>query len=429
MVKRALIAAVTAASVLTLGGVALGAPSHRSHVAKTSASGIVFSGWGDEEAASKPIFNWMMGSFAKKTSTKVSWVGWPYQNTLQQLVLRDKAKQAPDIAQLDMNWVTTFSKLNALVDLNKVFGKANLEKLISPTLLKLGQRDGKQVALPWTTASIALVANTDLLKKAGITTMPTTTAEFAADLQKIKTAEPDVIPYALDTKTAGLITPFLEPWLWTFGGAILKNGKVAINSPGTVAALTYLSDLISKGLIAKDVDIFDARTLFAQGKVAFYDDAIIARSVAQATDKSFGANVLPVPRPVVKSGQAPQSEQWGHVLVLFKKSAPVTASSPAAKFMQYLVSPPVALKYFANQSLLPVTKAALKSPQLKKDPYFKIWATITATSRIDETALYANGSQISTVVGQDAQAAYLGQSSPADAAKQIAKDLAGVPIK
>jgi len=399
----------------------------------TASSSIVFAGWGYEEKATKPIFDYMAQSFAAKGHGTVSTIGFPYQNTLQQLVLRYRAGQAPDVAQLDMNWVTTFSKLNALVDLNGVYGKDYLPKHISPTLLKLGQRDGKQVALPWTIASIALVANTSLLRKAGITKVPTTTTEFRSDLATIKKKEPGVIPYALDTKTSALITPFFQPWLWTFGGNMFQNGKVAIDSPEAVKALTYLSGLVADGLVAKDVDIFDARTLFAQGKAAFYDDAIIARQVAIANSgsKGFGQNVVPVARPVAQSGDKPQSIQWGHVLVVFKKpGTQVTANSTAAQFVKYLaLDDTLSLKYFKDQGLLPVTASALASSFIKQDRYSSAWAQITKTSRLDETAPYANSAAIGTAIGQNVQAAYLGQVSPHQAIQQLAQQLGQTPLQ
>lgn len=397
----------------------------RASTRASASPSIVFAAWGSQEKASQPIFKYMVSSFNAQGHGTVSLTGFPYQNTLQQLVLRYRAGQAPDVAQLDMNWVTTFAKLHALVDLNTVYGKGALAKRISPTLLTLGQRDGQQVAVPWTIASIALVANQSLLRQAGITKMPVTTAEFRADLAQIKQRLPGVIPYALDTKTPALITPFFEPWLWTFGGTVFHDGKVAVDSPQSAAALTYLAGLVKDGLVAKDVDIFDARTLFAQGKVAFYDDAIIARSVAVASaGAKIGPSVVPVERPVVKAGDVPQSIQWGHVLVIFKKpGVTVDASSTAARFVQYLTeNDALSLKYFKNQGLLPVTTSALNSPVIKRDSYANAWAQITRTSRLDETAPYANAT-ISTIIGQFAQSAYLGSLTPQQAVAQMAQSL------
>ena len=274
-------AAPAASSAAAPAASSAAAPAASSAAPSITGAKIVFSGWGQEEAATKADFTGFRTSFDSKTGADVSWEGWPYADAEQQLELKAKANQAPDVAQVDINWVTTLAAQGALVDLNTVYGAANLAAIYPANYLALGQRDGKQVALPWTLASIGLVANMNLLNKAGITTLPVTTADFTADLLKIKQTEPGVIPYGLETGTPSLIAPFIEAWLWTFGGGIISDGKYDANNPGTVAALTYLSSLIKQGLAPKSFDIGTARTLFAQGKVAFYDDAIIAKGLVR----------------------------------------------------------------------------------------------------------------------------------------------------
>jgi multiple sugar transport system substrate-binding protein len=427
--RLAQVAAVAAAAV-TLASCASAkqnSPSATGYTASPAGAKIVFANWGSQEAATQSDFASMLSGFNAATKADATSLGYPYQDEEQELETRLKAGQAPDVAQLDINWITTFAAQGALVDLNQVYGKATLANLYPANALKLGQWHGMQVALPWTLASIGLVANKQLLARAGITQMPVTTDEFAADLAKIRQTEPGVIPYALDTKTPALVTPFFEPWLWTFGGTIFKNGKVAIDSPGTVRALTYLAGLVKAGSIQKDVDIFTARTLFAQGKVAFYDDAIIAKGLV--TDTSRASAVVPVPRPVVASGDAPQSIQWGHALVMFKKNRTAAQNSAAAQLITKLENPSLTGTYFKTQGLLPATIAGLQQTSAAKDPYQTAWAAITQTSRVDETAVYVDGAQISEIIGNNAQAAYLGIETPEQAAKAMSSALSQLNLK
>ncbi|WP_426518752.1 ABC transporter substrate-binding protein [Diaminobutyricibacter sp. McL0618] len=379
---------------------------------------ITFGGWGGEEGATKADFDGFQSSFTKSTGANVQWVGASYDQVQQQLAL--KATSDPvDVAQVDIGWITSFAAKNQLEDLNTVYGKETLASLYPKNLLELGQRNGKQVALPWTIASISLVANMDVLKAAGITEVPKTTDEFRTDLAAIKASQPGVIPYALNTKTAGLVSPFLQPWIWTFGGSLYNKGKVTAGDEGTSKAFDYIDGLVKDGLVQKGVDIFSARTLFAQGKVAFYDDAIIARGLV--TDKARSAAVMPVARPVVISGDKPQSIQWGHALVMFKKDRTKAQLEAAKEFMSWLQDPKVVGSYFTSQGLLPATTAGLaKKPA---DDYSKQWIAITATSRPDETASYANGAQIATIVGQHGEAAYNGIESPKAAAAGMAAEL------
>lgn len=383
---------------------------------------ITFGGWGGQEAATKADFSGFMSGFEKSTGAKVQYVGATYAQSQQQLELRAKSSNPVDVAQVDIGWITSYAAQNQLVDLNTVYGKKNLEALYPENYLKLGQRDGKQVALPWTIASIALVANTDLLKQAGVNKTPTTTAEFTAALEAIKKAEPDVIPYALNTKTPALVQPFTQPWLWTFGGSIYgKNGSASANTSGNAKALSYLTGLVNDGLAPKDMDIFTARTLFAQGKVAFYDDAIIAKGLVGKA--SFASSVLPIPRPVAKAGDAPQSEQWGHALVMFKKKRSASELDAAKAFMTHLETPSTVNAYFKSQGLLPATKAGLKAQASSTDKYSTTWAAISTTSRPDETAGLVNGAQVATIVGTHTEGALVGTESSKAAAEAIAKEL------
>lgn len=380
---------------------------------------VTFGGWGGEEGATKADFDGFRTSFQKSTGAQVEWVGAPYDQIQQQLALRATSDPI-DVAQIDIGWITSFASQGQLVDLNDVYGADTLASLYPKNYLELGQRDGKQVALPWTIASISLVANMDVLKAAGVTEVPKTTEDFRAALEAVKKSQPDVIPYALNTKTAGLVTPFLEPWIWTFGGNIYKDGKVAAgDGSGTADALGYLSGLVKDGLIQKDVDIFSARTLFAQGKVAFYDDAIIARGLV--TDATRAAAVMPVARPVLISSDEPQSIQWGHALVMFAKDRSAKELKAAKEFMTWLQNPKVVGDYFSSQGLLPATNAGLAAQ--KADEYSTAWAKVTATSRADETAAFANGSQIAEIVGQHGEAAYNGIETPKAAADGMAKEL------
>lgn len=405
----------SAAVILTACSTPTAAPSSGS----IKGINLTFGGWGGEEGATKADFDGFRSSFSKSTGADVQWVGASYDQTQQQLEL--KAQSNPvDVAQVDIGWITSFASKNQLVDLNTVYGKSTLESLYPKNYLALGQYDGKQVALPWTIASISLVANMDVLKKAGITEVPKTTKDFSDDLAKIKASQPDVIPYALNTKTAGLVSPFMQPWIWTFGGSIYDSkGNVTAGGSGTTKALDYLSGLVNDGLVQKDVDIFSARTLFAQGKVAFYDDAIIARSLV--TDKTEAAAVMPVARPVVISGDEPQSTQWGHALVMFKKDRSAQELSAAKQFMTWLETPKVVGSYFTSQGLLPATTAGLATKPA--DDYAKEWTAITASSRPDETAALPNGAQVATIIGQHGEAAYNGIETPKQAADGMAAEL------
>lgn len=286
--------------------------------------------------------------------------------------------------------------------------------------LSVGSIDGKQLGMPWSMASITMVYNPEILSAAGWDKVPATIAEFEQCLADIKAADPDVVPYAVSTKDATCAGDFM-PWLWTFDGAIFnEDGSVALNSEAAVACVQWYQGLMEKGCIAMDTGRGDARQLFAQGKVAFYDDAVVAKG--QAVNNGVApedvVNVCSaMPRPVLKQGNAPQSTMWGHMLVAFKDSA---HQAEAAELAKTLISDEVALDYFENNGMPPVTKSAAGLYQVKNDAYLNGFLSSTATARLEETARMTNASEVKTVITEELQYALLGQKT----AEQCVADMA-----
>jgi multiple sugar transport system substrate-binding protein len=288
--------------------------------------------------------------------------------------------------------------------------------------LSSGQVDGVQYGLPWTTASIGMVANMTLLEEAGVTEIPTTIEEFEAALEMLKAYDPDVIPYAGMTDTAQLKD--IIPWIWTFGGTIIDgDGNVVVNDEGTIAAVEWYASLMERRLIAADMDRFDARQLFAQGRVGFYEDAIVARALAasNAPDSDLSEHVVPVPRPVLNEGDAPQALLWGHIIVVIDDSN----GDAAAKFAQYLTSDQdTVLNYFEQMALPPTTESALASEVVQNDAYVAQWSNeITATARTNPFWPYPDAAAMEQTLNEQVQAVLTGSMSAKDALQEAHDDI------
>ena len=226
---------------------------------------LVWCGWSGEEEATKPTIQSMVKSWnLKNPNTPVTWVGWPWANTTDQLIIRSQGGEALDVAQVDFTMFATLSAMDVLVDLNEVYGKLWLKKNFEEASLAIGRVNGKQLALPWTIASIGTVYNPALLQKVGVKEPPVTIQEFESVLVKLKESDPNIIPYALCTKDATAASDF-QPWLWAFGGSYFdQKGNVILNNAQGVKALTWYKSLLDRGLIKMDMSRFDARTLYRQ---------------------------------------------------------------------------------------------------------------------------------------------------------------------
>ena len=384
---------------------------------------IVWAGWSGEEEASKAIFQRMMDAYKRNTGNGVTWVGWTWADTAQQLLIRTQGGEQLDLAQADIGIFNTIAQADVLADWNEILGEDFMKGTFEQSALDVGNVDGKQLGLPWSMASISMVYNPEILAAAGWDTVPATVAEFEQCLADIKASNPDVVPYGVSTKDGTCAGDFM-PWLWTFGGAIFnEDGSVAIDSAAAVACVKWYQSLQQKGLIAMDTGRGEARQLFAQGKVAFYDDAVVAKgqAVNNGVDPDKVVNVCSAMlRPVLNAGDKPQSTMWGHMLVTFKNSE---YQSQAAELAQTLVSDEVALDYFKNNGMPPVTKSAAGLDGVKSDAYLRGFIQSTATARLEETARLANAGEVKTILTEELQFALLGQKTAEQAVSDMAARL------
>jgi multiple sugar transport system substrate-binding protein len=388
---------------------------------------LTYVGWSQDEAASKPTLTAMFDGFRKANSdVKLDVIGFPWAQMQQNILLRLRSGQPLDVVQLAERWLPQFGVTGKMVDLNEVFGKGNLAKVINPGVLKLGEYKGKQLGLPWTAGSIGMVANASVLKEAGVASPPKTVDAFVEALKAIKRTQPQSVPYAMTTKNNNSLSPDFQVWLWTFGGQLFDDsGKVLVNSPAAVKALSFMADLVKDGLAAKDIDRPDARRLYAQNQTGFYHDAPLARGFARNNSgkgTDFDVNVLAMATPILRAGDTPQSFAWGHLLTMFGDAKGLNAQSAQAKFASHLALDSASqLAYFKDQGLFPVTNAALA--QLANDPYVSAWTKASASAERDEISMWSNSADLTTVVGEEVQGALLGQKTAQAAIESMAKRL------
>ena len=371
---------------------------------------IVWAGWSGEEEASKAIFEEMRSGYESESGNKVNWVGWTWADTAQQLLIRLQGGEQLDIAQADIGVFNTIAQTGTLADLNEIFGAEYLASTFPEATLEVGRIDGKQLGLPWSMAAITMVYNPEILKRTGWDNPPATVAEFEECMADIAALGEGIIPYGVSTKDATAAGD-LMPWLWTFGTTIFnEDGSVNLGE-GAVETIQWYKDLLDKGYIQMDIGRGDARQLFAQGKMAFYDDAVLAKgqAVAAGVDPAEVVNVCSaMPRPVLNEGDDPQSTMWGHMLVIFDASK---YKDDAADFAKYLVSDDVALKYFEQNGMPPVTISASENEAVTNDQYLKGFMDSTATAKLDETARMINANEIKTIIVEELQATLLGQTT------------------
>lgn len=387
----------------------------------------VYIGWSQTEVGLKPTLEKIFADFqAAHPRDKLEVIGFPFGQMEQNLILRRRNDQRSDVAQLQERWLPVFVNMNALFDLNAVFGADALASRFDPDMLKLGQVKGKQVAVPFTAGAITLVANRSVLEKAGITNPPRTLDEFTAALRKVKASSKNVIPFGFSTKGVPLIQIESTIIFWAHGARFFDDkGKVTIDSPPGRAALKYLVDLVNEGLIAKGNDRFDTRKIFAKDEVAFFFEPPVIRGFmrAQGGGPAADAKVMILPVPTLKAGDTPRGVLWAHFLVMFNQGGAKGLRHGLGAQVMTAVGMDSAAQtaLWRDTGQIPTLKATLS--QVGKDPYIQAFLEAAKTAWWDETTVYPNGSELRQIIAEEVEAAMLGGRPVNDAIGNMARRL------
>ncbi len=406
------------AGAVTIGGLTACAPSGGAQQGGSPAAAATtggaaqdfsFASWSLAEEAAKPVIQGQLDAFAGDKDITISPVSYPYNEYLNQLTLQVRGGQFHGAAQIDVAWLGSLAALGKLQDLSALTDGRGY----TDSALTAAQYEGTQYGLPWTVGAIGLVTNSELLQAAGVDELPSDIEGFEEALRAIKGLGNGVIPYAASTKVAQLKDILI--WMQTFGSPLLDGDTVTIGDDASVEAVTWYKKLYDEGLIAPDVDRFDARALFSQGKAAIYDDAIVGKSavVKDSPDTELADKLNPVSRPVLKSGDDPRALVWGHAIVVIDGEGAATAG----EYAQWATSDEeTTVAFFEALRLPPTTEAGLSSSAVTGDAFTADFTErITATATTNPFWKYAQYAQIEAAVAEQVQAVLIGQSSAADA--------------
>ena len=381
-----------------------------------ASANVMFTSWSLQETGTSEVIENLIANYEQQTEATIETNAYPYDEYQNQLLLQIRGGNIPGAAvHAAFDWTPAFARAGDLTDLGQVAEEAGYTEVA----LQSGKFEGTQYGLPWTTASIGMVANSELLEKAGVSEMPKTVEELEASLEALKGVGNGVIPYAAMTAPDQLKD--IIPWIWTFGGDVISDGEVALGDEGSVRAVEWYKSLLDRGYITKGMNRFDARALFAQGKIGMYEDAIIARSFAaeRSSDPNFADQVVPVPRPVTDGTGDPQALLWGHVIVVPDGEG----SEAATDFVRWITSDMDAtLKYFEETELPPTTEKAINSETVQSNEYVAKWTEqITDFAQVNPFTTYSAGSRMEQILGEQVEAALLGRKS-AQAAMDTARE-------
>ncbi|WP_084316219.1 extracellular solute-binding protein [Actinospica robiniae] len=275
----------------------------------------------------------------------------PWATVAQKLPESWATGQGPDLAtpSSDPGSIFNYITTNSVLPLTGATGTG--DEQIDSAAFPSSVRDaftvnGQLYAVPANMATLVLYYNKDMFTAAGITSAPTTEADFIADAKKLTLGSGGkTTQYGLSLADNNTIQmwPILQ---WMSGGDIIgSDGCAKVNDAASVAALTQWSRLVIQNHISPVGQAgADADTLFSSKKAAMeingpwaaagYKSAGIDLGMAQVPVGSAGPVTLASTVPLMIEKATPHAAEAKEFLAWY------TSKTAQTKFSQISGFPP-----------------------------------------------------------------------------------------
>jgi multiple sugar transport system substrate-binding protein len=268
---------------------------------------------------------------------------------------------APDVAQIEFQYVPTFTITNDLLDLTPYGANDIKDDFVDWTWSQVA-KDGKVHAIPWDTGPMGMLYRKDLFEQYDIE-VPKTWEEFAAAARKLHEADPDRYLTNLPPNDIGNIIGLM----WQAGSrpfGVPGKDTVAINltDEGAQRVADYWSPLIQEGVVSADPDFTDQWYQgLAKGRYATWLTAAWGPVFLQGTAKQTSGKWRAAPLPQWSEGESVSGNWGGSTLAVTAKTKNPAAAAALAMFLNH---DPESTRMFAEkQFLFPATKTLLEDPE------------------------------------------------------------------
>ncbi len=349
----------TSASAATGGGWRTNTTSY----CKSGATPITFWGWVPGIYRTVDLFNETHPSICVDYVTKVGGSGEyiPLLNALK------AHSGAPDVAEIEFDVLPEFETLHYTVDLAQYGANKYKNDFVKWAWDEVSEA-GHVWAMPMDGGAMGLLYNSVALKQYGITSPPTTWAEYAADAVKVHKANPKVYFGDFAAGDGQWVLALMQqagawPFVWNGGAGVTIN----FTGPKQMAFANFWQNLVNEGAIDHANDPFTSSSPFFEGlntglyltwPTSAWGPSYFASYV---TSKSAGQWVQgPLP------GSATSSGNWGgSTYPVFSESA---HPAQAATFAEWLTASQASwnISVTAPSLLFPTFKQALSTPSLLK---------------------------------------------------------------
>jgi len=268
---------------------------------------------------------------------------------------------APDVVQVEFQYIPTFTITKDLVDLSK-YGANDLKSKFADWVWPLVSQNGGVYGIPWDTGPMGLMYRKDIFDKYKIA-VPKTWDEFAAAAQKLHKAAPSVYmtdfpPGQGGQQLALMAQAGARPHKIEGSGDTLT---LNFNGPEAKKWADYWTKLNKTGAIANDPDFTSAWYKgLSTGRYATWLAAAWGPIFLSGTAKNTTGLWRVAPLPQWNAGDKVSANWGGSTLAVTKQTK---SPAQAAELAKWLMTDPASAKQFSlKQFLFPSFNSVLSDP-------------------------------------------------------------------
>ncbi|MGC5013406.1 ABC transporter substrate-binding protein [Streptosporangium sp. DT93] len=357
-----IIKAATAITLLAISATACGSGDSGEAGESGGKTKVVFSYWGSD--ARQKLTESAIAAFEKKNPTidiEGDFSDW--DSYYEKLATKAAADDAPDVMSIEIRGLAEYSGRGILADLT---GKVNSTDL-DQDVLKAGQVDGKQFAIPTGVNAFPMIVNKAAVEKAGQKVPDDTTwtwDDYISISQKItEKGEGKVWGTEYNENPA-----FLQLFAAQRGEQFYKDGKIGLSEQTVKDWWALLQKIISTKAGPSAAQMLETGTKVDQAMLATNTSAFGSWWSNQLTALSKGSgqelDLLRMP----KVEGAPNAGMFLQPAMYYTVSAKTDKADAAGKFVDFLVNDPEAGGILLSDRGLPTNAKVVTAIKDKLTP-------------------------------------------------------------
>jgi len=356
---------------------------------------LSFLCWVVESKLGLKIINDVISLFEEKhPGVEVELIPTTYPETRKTLLKMITSGNAPDVAQIVSHWTSFFASMGAFEPLSSCLSGDNLNKRLRDKDLLAGTYMDKLYSVSWGLCPVALIANLNVLREAGIHRVgfQITLDDFFSFCNTITTALSEKGKYCYGFCKSDDEVDFLR--IYTFlqafhGGFVNEREEVIFNSRENLEGFRWLREFIRHTKIFTS-DIYTIRERFARGDIAFISDGPwIKYLLEEITGERFDRNFKVLLNPV-RNGNRSYSWGYNHALAICSQSKNTLY---AAQFIDELTSDKkISNFYYEAVGHLPVQERYMHDTRYDTDFFHAYREQLNNTQVINaQNAMFEKG--------------------------------------